>query len=319
LSKTGDWLPVLAMGSFLVGTIAFALTLAPLFEEEGMQAFEDPESLLNPLMYLGIVLLMTGIILALIKFGMDGLIKVFILVVVLITLVYVFAPMLGSFGWDSISMSILGTIEIEWLIAFIIAIILTTVLTLFPEWYVVDIIGVLLGAGVCTIIGISLGVLPVLILLIALAVYDAWAVYSTKHMVDLADSVLELRLPILLVIPRRRGYSFLEQKGLKEQLEEDEERDAMFMGLGDIILPGVLSVSALTFLPSDGGLLSSGNGLAVALFTLAGLVIGFSFLMKKVMEGKPQAGLPCLNGGAIGGYIIGYLIIFGDLGLGINV
>src|SRR5439155_1343020 len=77
----------------------------------------------------------------------------------------------------------------------------------FPEWYVVDTIGFVTAAGVTAILGISFGILPAVLLLIALAFYDAWAVYRTKHMITLADELTSQRLPILLVIPNRAGYS----------------------------------------------------------------------------------------------------------------
>src|SRR5207245_765151 len=82
--------------------------------------------------------------------------------------------------------------------------------------------------------------LPPILLLVALAIYDAWAVYRTKHMVTLADELTSQRLPILLVIPKKAGYSFREQKSLKEQVASGEEREAMFVGLGDLIIPGIL-------------------------------------------------------------------------------
>ena len=47
--------------------------------------------------------------------------------------------------------------------------------------------------------------------MIAAAVYDAWAVYRSKHMLDLADTMIGLRLPILLVAPQEKGYSFIDE------------------------------------------------------------------------------------------------------------
>jgi presenilin-like A22 family membrane protease len=37
--------------------------------------------------------------------------------------------------------------------------------------------------------------------------------------------------------------------------------------------------------------------------------------MTFVLSGRPQAGLPLLNGGAILGYLLGALIFVGDLGI----
>jgi presenilin-like A22 family membrane protease len=203
-------------------------------------------------------------------------------------------------------------------LAFIIAIVFGILLFKYPEWYVVDFVGIVVAAGVCAIIGISLAILPILVLLIILAVYDAISVYKTKHMVDLADKVVDWHLPILLVIPKNLKYSFLKQKGLKKQLKEGTEREAMFMGLGDIIIPGTLAISASQFLvpfTSWGGMASN---LIVALGVLIGTLAGFTALMRYVLKGNPQAGLPLLNTGAICGYFITYWLVYQDLSFGLS-
>jgi presenilin-like A22 family membrane protease len=170
---------------------------------------------------------------------------------------------------------------------------------------VIDICGIIIGAGAIAIFGISLGILLVIILLIGLAIYDAISVYKTKHMIDLADAVLDLKLPVMLVIPKIRHYSLIkETKSLKEKLKDGEERDAFFMGLGDVVMPGILVAAAYRFIE---------NGLLIALSVMIGTLIGFSILMTFVMKGKPQAGLPCLGGGAILGYIISSYLLFGKL------
>jgi len=199
-----------------------------------------------------------------------------------------------------------------------IALVLTYALYKFPEWYVVDMAGLLVAAGATAIFGISLSILPALVLMTVLAIYDAIAVYRTKHMVDLADSVMDLRLPILLVVPKQRDYSFMEQTSIKKEISEGKEREAMFMGLGDIIIPGVLVVSTFTFLPSVLGDVTvagiPGNWI-VSACTLVGAVGGFMALMWFVWKGRPQAGLPLLNSGAALGYFISVLAVYQKLGI----
>jgi len=41
--------------------------------------------------------------------------------------------------------------------------------------------------------------------------------------------------------------------------------------------------------------------------------------MKLVAGGNPQAGLPFLNGGALGGYALAYLLLFHNASLGLGV
>ena len=76
------------------------------------------------------------------------------------------------------------------------------------------------------------------------------------------------------------------------------------MGLGDIIFPGMLVLSAVQWLDSD-------DSFAIAMVTLVGSLFGYLALMTYVARGKAQAGLPLLNGGAILGYIVGGLIFMG--------
>ena len=49
----------------------------------------------------------------------------------------------------------------------------------------------------------------------------------------------------------------------------------------------------------------------MAMATLFGSLIGYSVLMWYVGQGKAQAGLPLLNGGAILGYIVGGIMTIG--------
>src|SRR5437867_8420586 len=67
------------------------------------------------------------------------------------------------------------------LVVFGIAALLVYVLVKFPEWYVVDTIGFVTAAGVTAILGISFGAIPAILLLVALAFYDAWAVPHEAH------------------------------------------------------------------------------------------------------------------------------------------
>jgi presenilin-like A22 family membrane protease len=181
---------------------------------------------------------------------------------------------------------------------------------------VIDGIGLIIAIGVTAILGMSLGVLPVVILLIIMAVYDAISVYKTKHMITLAEGVTPLRLPVLFVVPRERGFTMdkLEQRG-SILPKENEEREAFFMGLGDTVIPGLLVVSASVFLPATPSFLLTANLWAAAGAMVGGLA-GYLLLVRYVMRGKPQAGLPFLNTGAILGYLFAYALAYGSLGLG---
>lgn len=292
---------------FSVAQIGALLMVEGALGEE-YQAFEDPNDPMIPIYYIVAIVLFTFLVLYIIKKRKESVVRVIFLGAVAYTMMIVL--------WAAFSALALGVA------AFLLSVAVTAVLTYLlvkkPEWHVIDITGMLVAIGVIGILGISLTILPVLILLIALAVYDAVSVYGTKHMVALADGVTSMRLPILLVVPKKLEYSYMEQKPLKQELDEGGERDAMFMGLGDIIIPGVLIASAYYFLDNATVVGLPGN-LLVAVGTLVGALVGFGVLMRFVLKGNPQAGLPLLNGGAIAGYAASYLIVFGDLSLGVTV
>jgi presenilin-like A22 family membrane protease len=287
-------LPIFIMGCFFVIIDGFALLIKNLFQP----TFENASDPVNILYIFVIIIVMTVIILIIARYWKKQVIQAIILFAIGYTAFFIFVPL---FGFLAEAPSIV--------VSLIIAVALVVVLYKYPEWYVIDLCGVIVGAGAIAIFGISLSILLVIILLVVLAVYDAISVYQTKHMIDLADTVMDLKLPVLLVVPKIRRYSLInETKSLKEKLKEHEERDAFFLGLGDIVMPGILVVAAYH---------NISNGLPVAISVLGGTLIGFLVLMTFVIKGKPQAGLPLLCSGAILGYLISSYVFFGTfVGLG---
>jgi presenilin-like A22 family membrane protease len=297
-----DWMPLLAMPLMLIAVQIIALLLASPMQEAGLAAFEDPTSVANPLIFIGLLLVFTLVMLFLIKKGVKRVIALFIGFSLFLVFVYIFG---------SLSLLILGATIPGAAATLVLSVGATALLYLYPEWYVIDVLGVLIAGGVASVFGISLSVIPVIVLLILLAVYDAISVYRTKHMITLAEGVMDMKTPILVVIPKRRDYSFI-REGVS--MEEGKERGAFIMGLGDLIMPSILIVSSYVFLEAAGPL-------PIPLPTLgamAGSLIGLAVLLVVVMKGNPQAGLPPLNGGAIGGFLVG-CALSGLLGWGVCI
>lgn len=292
-----EYAPMLAMAGIIIVVQMIALLLAAPMAANDMRAFEDPDSAANSIYYIILVFAFTLVLLIAIRKNMKWVIQLTILLAVGSTMYYVFFALLSIADISPLTNNI---------ISIAVAAGLTILLYKFPEWYVINAIGLIIGAGASAIFGISLSILPVAILLALLAIYDAIAVYKTKHMIDLAEGVMDLRLPILFVISRHMKYSFIEDSFKKE---EGQKREAFFMGLGDAIMPTILVVSANVFLVQKyGAELIAGFITIPAITAMAGTIIGFIALSVLVMKGKPQAGLPFLNGGVILGYLAGVLI-----------
>jgi presenilin-like A22 family membrane protease len=267
------------------------------------------------------------------------------------------------------------------LVGVLVSTVLMFMLWKHPEWYVVNTVGILVGGGVITMLGTSFVPWLIILFMVMAAVYDAWAVYHSKHMLELADTMIGLNLPILLVAPQDSGYSFLAEGddrmrgaagaasaepiaageaatgdsgdsvaeagdadagtpaddsasdagfkakaataaspgsaagGSGKKKKDKGSQDAMFMGLGDVIFPGMLVISAMTYLAPIGG---ASDALLVGLGAMLGGLVGYFVLMTYVARGQPQAGLPLLNGGAILGYLIAAVALIGTKALEFN-
>jgi presenilin-like A22 family membrane protease len=287
-------------GAFVL-TMLLAILFAEPFVDAELQAFgDDTDNVGNSLYYLVAILVFTFIILAIAKWGKKGLIRWIILSAVGLTIWYVVHPVLiETLGWS---------LNAGYVTAAVAGVVAVIALYKHPEWYVIDVVGLLVAAGTAAIFGISLSTVPVVVLLVALAVYDAIAVYKTKHMLSLADTVIDLRLPVLLVIPKVAHYRFrAETSKFKQAAPENKgEREAMFMGLGDLVMPTILVVSALQFSqPNWDGM--------PALGAAVGTLVGYAVLMGYVLKGRPQAGLPLLNGGSIVGFLTGLYASTGSI------
>jgi presenilin-like A22 family membrane protease len=289
---TKKLIPFLAMPLLLLAVEIGALLLAFPVQASGVTAFEDPTAVENPVIFIAILLGFTAILLVLIRYNLKNVIAALIGISIFLTFGYIFT---------AIVYTLMGETGPATVIVLVLAILSTALLYKFPEWYVIDALGILIGSGVAAIFGASLDILPVLLLLVLLAVYDAISVYKTKHMITLAEGVIDLKTPILFVVPKRRDYSFLKE-GIGK-LGDGGERAAFIIGMGDMIMPSMLVVSANVFLQGwrVGGLVN-----LPALGAIIGSLAGMGVLLWFVMSGKPQAGLPPLNGGTILGFLAGW-------------
>jgi presenilin-like A22 family membrane protease len=289
---TKNLIPLLAMPLLLLAVELGAILLSLPVQASGIVAFQDPGSVANPVIFILILLVFTALLLVLIRYDMKKVITAVIGISIFLTFVYIFMALVyGSIGeTDAATVSVLA-----------LSVLATVLLYRYPEWYVIDGLGVLIGAGVASIFGVSLEVIPVLILLILLAVYDAISVYKTKHMITLAEGVIDQKTPILFVIPKRRDYSFIKE-GIGK-LGDGGERAAFIIGMGDMIMPAILVVSANVFLK---GWKLAGMINLPAIGAIIGSLAGLVVLLNFVMSGKPQAGLPPLCGGTILGFLAGW-------------
>ncbi len=173
-------------------------------------------------------------------------------------------------------------------------------LVAYPRWWVLDLVGIVLGAGAIGLFGLTVGIFPAIVLLVVLAIYDAISVYGTGHMLSLADGAIGARLPVMLLVPTRAGT-------VDAEIELDAD-GVVIIGLGDAIIPGMLVGAAVAHGP---GTTLLGMGLSLtpaAIGALVGTLGGLVFLFVSLSRRAPQPGLPFLNAGALVGYLAGALV-----------
>ncbi|MFC7059685.1 presenilin family intramembrane aspartyl protease PSH [Halovenus salina] len=333
-----------------VGTLA----LVEPFQQEGHQVVEDTSDPTISIAYLVAILAMTGLMLLAFKYGGESILRLAIIFSGAYIAFYVFEVLAP----ESLSVAVGGG-PVN-LLAVGGAAVVGLALYIHPEWYVIDAAGILMGIGAAGLFGVNFGILPALVLLTVLAVYDAISVYGTEHMLTLASGAMDLKIPVVFVVPITLSYSFLDdggpdhveshnedgesepldrerlealgpegvaelddaafdrlESGVLDDLGDDleaavrerlPERDALFIGLGDAVIPTVLVASAAFFAESGSDIsLGVASAPLPAVTSMVGILAGLIVLLWMVLKGRAHAGLPLLNGGAIAGYLAGAL------------
>ena len=142
------------------------------------------------------------------------------------------------------------------------------------------------GAGV--IFGVSLGLFPVILFLIFLAVYDYLSVFTTKHMVELANFVVQKDLVFTVTA-----------KAPPPPGKPKEKEKRVDLGTGDLIAPIMMEISALTYNP------------VATIFVFVGAVVSMTLFLFLVWKKKMVLpALPPIVLGMIVGLLVGFLLGF---------
>ncbi|HLD58075.1 MAG TPA: presenilin family intramembrane aspartyl protease [archaeon] len=123
------------------------------------------------------------------------------------------------------------------------------------------------SATVGALVGITLGVIPILVFITALSIYDYIAVFKTKHMVTLAKGIQGKNLGFTLAMPT--------------------PKHTFELGTGDLVIPLAFATSAMqNSLP-----LGFPNYFFIAIFILLGSIVGLiltlEYLSKRIGTALP--------------------------------
>jgi presenilin-like A22 family membrane protease len=240
-------------------------------EVEG--AFQNPESVSNSLLLFVYILLMTGVLILVIRFR-KSLLRIFEAMAVFFS---------SWIAFDFLIPYWLIGENIPW--GLVLALALTAWKMLRPTILSQNVALIFALSGAGAIIGGSLGVLPIIVFLLILSIYDFISVFWTKHMVYLAKAITERPMAFTAAVP----------------LKTKKVSHVFQLGGGDLVMPLVLSVSVLGRL-----------GLYQAALTTLGSLIALGILFAYVLKhpGEPLPALPPVSAGACLGLVAG-IILFG--------
>lgn len=184
---------------------------------------DNPDDVVNSVGLFLYILVFTAIMLVIIKFLKDKFLYYFLKAIealaIFATSVIVLAAfadfVMWFFGFNAALAFVLGTA--------ILLVVLRIVLA--KNVLLRNITSVIATVGAGALLGVSLGVIPVLVLLLLLAAYDFIAVFKTKHMVTMAKAITKKNLSFTFAMPT--------------------SKHTFELGTGDMVMPLMMGVSVL--------------------------------------------------------------------------
>lgn len=178
-------------------------------------------------------------------------------------------------------------------IALLLTVLLIATMITKPVVMVQNVSVLLAIAGMATVIGLSLTPLLAVWALLVLSFYDIVAVYVTKHMVRMAEGMMDAGAIFGFMIPSRLSE-------LREKVKKVRSGDKfMILGSGDIALPLILAVSLAR--------VSMVQAWTVAAFSIMGLFITHLLFVNQKQR-RPMAALPPIAMMAIIGYLVALIL-----------
>ena len=200
-------------------------------------------------------------------------------------------------AWFFLAITLALTVAFGVFLPTIAALILGAVLTFwkmfYPGTFIHNFTELLIYPGLALLFVPLLSIPVMLILLVLIALYDAYAVWKSKHMITMAEFQTEAKTFAGLSFPVHKGKQTKSKKTKKG-------KKAAILGGGDIAFPllfiGVIFESLLTK-----GLL---HAFLLTLIPLATATLALAYIFFKGESNKYYPAMPFLTGGCVFGYLI---------------
>lgn len=187
-------------------------------------------------------------------------------------------------------------------IALIISLILGWIKIFKSNFYIHNLTELFLYGGLAAIFVPMLNLQSALILLILISLYDMYAVWKSKHMVDMAKFQMQTKMFSGMIIPHKVSTKQKTKKTLKKKVKrkvtkvKTQVRSAI-LGGGDVGFPLLFAGTIMKL----GGII---DGIIISIFA----TISLGVLLTKGNENKFYPAMPFLSIGCLAGWIITLLI-----------
>jgi presenilin-like A22 family membrane protease len=246
---------------------------------------DNPQDISNSIYLFLYMLTATAIIILILKFRKN-----------LLKIIEIFILFMSS--W--ITFSFLFPIAIWYIDLGLILSIILVLYKLLKHNFLINTLSIIFSlSGVGALLGASLGILPSILFILIVSIYDFISVFLTKHMIFMAKSIVRRPTIFTLSIPSNLNVKLNESKNYGKKLSKV---GVFNLGSGDIALPLIFLVSVL-----------NNYGLKYALFSLVGVTIMLFLLLNwRIKEAaiKPRAlpAMPFLTVGLFLGFLISLVI-----------
>jgi presenilin-like A22 family membrane protease len=230
------------------------------------------------------VLIGTGMVLLIAKFRLFAFWKIWFFLSVLIALFHAFSPYVFEFFQKVYPLSYTSSFVV------------TLVFAAYVGWlkmasndiFIHNLSEIFIYGGIAALFVPWLNVTAAIVLLIFIALYDAYAVYKSKHMIDLATFQAESRLFAGLFIPKTTQAI---SKPVALKPSKQGKSTHAILGGGDIAFPMLFTGSVLKY--------TNDFGAALIITVCATIALLILFMLSR--EGKFYPAMPAISAGCFVG------------------
>ena len=239
-----------------------------------------------------------SLLLLLSRFNAAFFLKLWFFVVVVISLgisFNVFLFKLNSFNF------LLLTIPISWLIALVLALVLSFVKIYGKDLFVHNFTELFVYPGIAAIFVPILNIYTISLLLILISVYDIWAVWHSGIMQKMAKfQIQKLKIFSGFFVPYVSKKVRLRLKKMKksELKKKKISVNVAILGGGDVVFPIIAA-----------GVMLKTLGLFSAIFVIIGAALGLSYLLFFSEKKKFYPAMPYISAGIFAGIALSYIIL----------